>query len=134
MPLDLWGRIGDRPLLALVARLRAGAAEDQRAERIAAMQRTVAAAADVVEAAPVDELVTGRGRHEQVAGGRAGERRPQALERVRVAAARDALIVRVELERALVALDRPAAAAQVAQVASRREAQLADALSGVRAA
>ena len=46
------------------------------------MERAVAAAADVVGAAPVHELEARRGRHEHVAGVRALERRPEAAERV----------------------------------------------------
>src|SRR5436190_23013920 len=106
MALDLGGCVRDRPLLARVARVRARSAEDQRAERVAAVERPVAAAADVVEAAPVDELVARCRRDDQVACARARERSPQSLERIRVVAARDAPVTRVELGRALVALDR----------------------------
>ena len=53
------------------------AAEHQRAERIRRVQRAVAAAADVRLAAPVDELVAGRGRQQHLARGRARERRPR---------------------------------------------------------
>src|SRR3954451_4714234 len=85
----------------------------------------------MVELSPVDELVTGGRRHEQITRARARQRGPQTLERIGVIAAAHAAIGRVELERALVTIHRPAAAAQVAQVAARRETQLADSLAGV---
>ena len=47
------------------------AAEDERAERVAGVQRAVAAAADVRLAAPVDELVAGARREQHLARGRA---------------------------------------------------------------
>ena len=66
------------------ARLGSGPAPQQRAERVGAVQGAVATAADVVGAAPVDELVPGRRREQHVAGRRAGQRRPDPAERVRV--------------------------------------------------
>ena len=48
------------------------------------VERTVAAAADVVRSAPVHELVAGLRGHEHVARVRAAQRRPEPAERVRV--------------------------------------------------
>ena len=62
---------------AVVVR-RVDPAEGQRAERVDAVQRAVAAAAHVVDAAPVGELVAGRSGEQHVAGRRARERRPRA--------------------------------------------------------
>ena len=53
-------------------------------ERVVGVQRAVRAAADVVGAAPVEELEAGRGGGEQLARGRAAQRRPGAPERVGV--------------------------------------------------
>src|SRR4051812_9837209 len=96
------------------------------------MQRAMTPAADMRETAPVDELVTGCGRDQQVTGGRACEGCPQPLERVRVVAARHATVCRVELERSLVAFHGPGAIAQVLQIAAGREPELADAVLRIR--
>ena len=73
----------DRPLIA--SRLDAGLepAEQQRAERVARLERAVAAARAVAHPAPVDELVAGLGGDQDLAGMRRAERRPQPRERVR---------------------------------------------------
>ena len=71
-PTDTGSQVADvaqRPLLARVRRVRAGAAPQQRAERVVGVQRPVRAAADVVRAAPVQELVAGLGRGQHLAGG-----------------------------------------------------------------
>ena len=57
---------------------------EHRHFRVAELERAVAAAADVVAAAQVGELDTGRGRDDQVARVRVRERGPGALERVRL--------------------------------------------------
>ena len=61
--------VAQRPLLAGVDRRRARPAPQQRAEGVDGVQRAVRAAADVVRAAPVEELVAGLG-------GRRAPRRP----------------------------------------------------------
>ena len=63
---------------------RPAADEEQRAERVAAVQRAVAAAAGVGHAAPVDRLVAERQGDDEVAGVRRAQRRVDAGERVRV--------------------------------------------------
>ena len=60
------------------------AAEDSAPSESRGVQRAVAAAADVRLAAPVEELVAGGGGQQHLAGGRAGQRRPDARERVGV--------------------------------------------------
>ena len=63
---------------------RAAADEEQRPEAVAAVQRAVAAAAGVAGPAPVDRLVAGRERDDEVAGVRRGERREDPRQRVGV--------------------------------------------------
>ena len=98
---------------------RVDAAEQQHALRVVAVQRAVAAAADVVRPAPVDELVAELGRRQHVAGVRALERRPEPVQ------ARPGRCRRPGPATARLAVDAPAAAAAVAVVAARGEAQLA---------
>ena len=109
-------------------RRRAGsvdAGEDERAERVAAVQRAVRAAADVVGAAPVEELVAGRRGEQHVARRRAVERRPHARERVGVGVAErktPSSIARVE--RREVARARPSAPPRASRdLLARRERQ-----------
>src|SRR3954468_1052647 len=56
--------VADRPAPAPVAVGRLDAAERERAERVAAVQRAVASAADVVDVAPVRELPSRRRREQ----------------------------------------------------------------------
>ena len=102
--------------------------------RVVAVQRAVAAAAHVVGAAPVDELVAGR-RPRRARRRRAGTRAPTRAGRARPGRSRCRTRPPrdVELERAGVALDAPAAPAPVGQVAAGREAQLARARRARRA-
>src|SRR4051794_21721890 len=68
--------VGDRPLSRLRPRpieVRAAVHEGERAQRIAASQRPMAATADVVGTAPIDALVSARGGDHDVAGARAFE-------------------------------------------------------------
>ncbi len=53
---------------------------------------TVAAAADMVGAAPIDELVARRRREQHIAGVLAAQRRPHARERVRIVGRRSAVL------------------------------------------
>ena len=85
----------------------------------------MAAAAHVVRAAPVDELVARRAREQDVAGLDAGQGGPQPAERVRVGAAVHPAVARAQPEHGRVALHAPGAAAVVGQVTSGGEAQLA---------
>ena len=64
--------------------LRPAADEEQRPERVAAVQGAVAAAAGVGDAAPVDRLVAEREGDDEVARVRRAQRRPDAGQRVRV--------------------------------------------------
>src|SRR3954467_6914496 len=59
--------VRDGPAPQPVAIRRSDAAEGERAERVAAVQRAVAAAAHVVDAAPVGELPARRRREQDVA-------------------------------------------------------------------
>ena len=76
--------VAQRPLLALVRRLGPAADEEQRPERVAGVQRAVAAAAGVGDPAPVDRLEAERERDDEVAGVRRGQRRPDPGQRVGV--------------------------------------------------
>src|SRR3954454_603434 len=60
--------VAQGPLLALACGLRAAADEQERPERVAPLQRPVAAAAGVGDAAPVDGLVAEGERDDEVAG------------------------------------------------------------------
>src|SRR5829696_8187580 len=123
------GDVLDRPLRALgrsaLAPRRLDAAREHDAQRVVAVERPVAASADVVGAAPVDELVTGSRRAQHVAGLAAGERGPQPPQGVGVSAALETRIVDRQPEHTEVALDAPGAATRVGQLSSRREPQLA---------
>ena len=74
--------VAQRPLVARRRGLRPRAAPQQRAERVDGVQRAVRAAADVVRAPPVEELVARLGRREHLAGRPAAQRRPHPAERV----------------------------------------------------
>ena len=88
------------------------------------MQRSVAAAADVVDPAPVGELVAGRRGDQDVARGLAGQRRPDPGQRVGVVAAAQDAVADARAQHLVRPLQRPPRAALVAHVAARREAQL----------
>src|SRR3712207_4146638 len=103
------GHVADAPLLRGRSAGGLDAAEEQRAEAVAAVQRAVAAAPDVGDAAPVDELVPAARRDEHVPGARAGQRVPQAAETVGVGGARDPPVAERELERGVLAVDAPRA-------------------------
>ena len=77
MAADHRGDVGDRPRTVVVSRI--DAAEGQRAQGIDTVQRAVAAAADVVDPAPIGELVAGGGGEQHVARGRARQCRPGAM-------------------------------------------------------
>ncbi len=115
--------VADRPLLALRA-LAVEADRQQGAERIGGEQRAVAAAGQVVAAAPVDALPAGREADEDVAGVRVGERRPEAGEGVRVVVADEAALVDPGPQRGRVAVELPAGAAAVADLLAGPEAEL----------
>ena len=76
--------VAQRPLLALGGIVGPAADEEQRAERVAGVQRAVAAAAGVADAAPVDSLIARGQRDDEVAGVRCGQRGEDARERIRV--------------------------------------------------
>src|SRR5829696_4262890 len=105
------GDVLDRPVRALgrsaLAPRRLDAAREHDAQRVVAMERSVAAAADVIGAAPVDELVTGRRRAQHVAGLAARERGPQPAQRVGVRTALEARVIERQPEHTEVALDAP---------------------------
>ena len=58
------------------------------------MQRTMTAAADVIGTAPIDELIARGRRQQNIAGGRAVQRRPDARQRIRVVVALEATVER----------------------------------------
>ena len=88
--------------------------EEQRAEAVVPVQGAVAAAAGMGDAAPVDRLVAGRQGDDEVAGVRRAQRGEDPGERVRILiAAQEAVLDRGEQDRR-VAVEVPAAAAQVA--------------------
>ena len=89
------------------------------------MQRAVGAAADVVVAAPVDELVAGLGRQQHLRRGAAAQRRPHAPERVGVERRGQHAVAHLQPEQAEVAFDAPVLAAAVGELAAGHEAQLA---------
>src|SRR5262245_44121745 len=72
-----WRDIGDRRLRP--ERRRVEARRDERHRRVAGDERAVAPAAEVMPAAPVDQLPALGRRDEHVSGGRSGERAPGAL-------------------------------------------------------
>src|SRR6185312_12789694 len=82
------------------------------------------AAAHVIGAAPVDELVPARSRYEHVAGAGAVERRPQPAKRVGVGTPRDHTIAALQLERLGRTLDVPGRPVCVALAGTRLEAKL----------
>ena len=113
---------------------RAGAAPEQRAERVVGVQRAVRAAADVVRAAPVEELVAGRAPRpapRRPCGSAAPTTRGRARPGTSPTPTRPSSIV--QAEQVEVALDAPALAARVHEVAARREAQLLDAAAALAA-
>ncbi len=89
----------------------------------------MAAAADVVGATPVAELVGGRGGEQHLARGRAGQGVPGAAERVGVVRAAQDAGVAHGVDRLELAVQAPAAAAGVGDLGTGGEAQLA-ALAG----
>ena len=117
--------VTQRPLLTRRARVRTRSAPQQRTERIGSVQRAVAPAADVIGAAPVDELEPGRRREQHIAGRRAMERRPDAGERIGVVRRGEAAVARAGAEDGEIAFDAPHRAAVVDQLAAGREAELA---------
>ena len=107
---DERGDVADRPLA--LARARAGATPLRMSapSESRGVQRAVAAAADVRLAAPVDELVAGGGRQQDLARGRAGQRRPHARERVGIGGGlQDVRRCDARVDRGERALDAPAA-------------------------
>ena len=86
-----------------LAELGAAADEEQRAERVAGVQRAVAAAAGVGDAAPVDRLEAGLQREQEVAGVGSAERRPDPGERIGVGLAAQASVLDRRLQRRQVA-------------------------------
>ena len=86
----------------------------------------MAAAADVVGSAPVDELVSGGRRAQEVARPSAGKCRPQPPQRIGVGAAPHLPVLGHQAQHAIVALDAPALAAGVLELSAWRESQLAE--------
>ena len=111
------GRCRAAPTARARRRLGPRPAPHQRAERVVGVQRAVRAAADVVGAAPVQELVAGRAesrtspRCGSAAPTRRGPWRPDSSEA-------DAPLADLEAEQVEVALDAPALAAPVLEVAA----------------
>src|SRR2546426_837497 len=75
--------------------------------------------------APVDELVPGRGRQQDVTRGPAAERGPDPRERVGILRRGQLAVADLGGQRAELALDAPGTPSLVAQLAARSEAQLA---------
>src|SRR5215207_8607083 len=119
------GDVLQRPLLADLVGPRIEAAEQQRPERVARVQRAMAAAGTVRHPAPVDELVVAGRRDQNLAGVRGAERRPQPSEPVGVGVADQAAVARVERERAEVAVEVPTAPPAIAVSRPGPEAKLA---------
>ncbi len=124
MAQDERGDVADRPLGGLLLGER-NPAEHERTERVRGVERAVAATTHVRLAAPVDELVAGRRGQQNLSGGRARERRPDAGEDVRVGGGVQAAVLNGRVDHRERPFDAPADAARILHEAARAEAQLA---------
>ncbi len=96
------------------------------AQRVAGVQRPVAAAADVGGTAPIGELIRGRGGDQDLTGCLTSERRPYAGQRIRIVRAVKQAVLHAGTQDTVLARHMPGSTARIAHLSHRRKPQLAD--------